>query len=60
MQLTWMASAVQVFSFSSYPMWYLCSAYRLWNGQNDRAAIITDDVQRGLGTLPQQANLRRM
>lgn len=54
-----MASAVQVFSFSLYPMWYLCSAYRLWNGQNDRAADIEDGVQRGLGTLPQQAVLQK-
>jgi len=26
----------------------------------NRAAIIEDDVQRGLGMLPQQANLRRL
>ena len=50
-----MASAVQVFSFSSSPKWNLWLEYRLWNGQNDRAADIEDGVQRGLGTLPQQA-----
>ena len=28
--------------------------------KTEGAAIIADDVQRGLGTFPQQANLRRM
>ena len=30
------------------------------NVQNERAAGIADTVQRGLGALPQQANLRRL
>mgnify|MGYP007016426956 CR=1 FL=1 len=33
---------------------------KLSSVQNERAAGIADTVQRGLGMLPQQANLRRL
>lgn len=53
-----MGIKIDLSSFMATQAFFCC--YSKLNGQNDRVAIIEDDVQRGLGTFPQQANLRRI